>query len=90
MGDLPVKRHSDPLDDPADDDLPKPILVGGAGVVWRYVTAFSTVGERDGNPLPSTDSAGIQAFVDQYCATFPLESINHAALALIIERREKQ
>lgn len=49
-----------------------------------YVTAFNTWGPGDENISSGIDNNGLLAWVDNYCAANPLQTIGNAAEALVV------
>ena len=56
-----------------------------ASYMSSWVLGFvSGVGWSGGRTLKETDSAGMKAFVDQYCDAHRLDNINDAAKELVL------
>lgn len=59
--------------------------VATLGWVEGYLTAFQQALPRISPAIHESDSAGIEAWVDNYCGEHPLDSIAKAAEALVID-----
>jgi hypothetical protein len=58
--------------------------------VLGFLSAFNRYGDGSGNVMQGTDNSGIYAWIDNYCAAHPLDSIVKAAMALVEERKASQ
>ena len=55
-----------------------------------YLTAYNRYVEPDGNITVGTDAAGLQGWLDNYCQAHPLDDIDTAARALIVELKARK
>jgi hypothetical protein len=64
-------------------------LLAGAFNQWilGYLTAFNVWKVKD--LVSNTDNSGILEWVSNYCADHPLERVDNAALALVVELTER-
>jgi hypothetical protein len=52
------------------------------GWILGFITGLNVFGTNNGNVAPDVKAEGLQAWVDQYCADHPLDSISVAAVKL--------
>ena len=57
--------------------------------VSGFLTAFDYYGSGSGNVGGNTDENGLLAWIDNYCATHPLDNIAAATIALITELSQR-
>jgi hypothetical protein len=58
--------------------------------VLGFLTAYNLISGRKGNNVTaSVDADGMMAWVDNYCAANPLESVSAASIALLTELTKK-
>ncbi len=57
--------------------------------VLGYITAYNEYLATSGNVAAGTDSDGIAAWIDTYCAAHPQDDLAHAARALIEDLRAR-
>jgi hypothetical protein len=70
----------------------KDAVAGANNVSWMlgYVTAYGRYGwSLSSNVAADTDNIGLVAWMDNYCAAHPLEEIEDAAHALVLELGER-
>ena len=60
-------------------------LVQQISWVQGFLTAFNYYASNSGNVLNDVDNNGVFAWIDNYCAAHPLDSIGTATFALIAE-----
>jgi hypothetical protein len=60
------------------------------GWVLGYVTAANVYGDNDGLLGTGSGSTGMLAWVDQYCAANPLDSIFAASAKLVVELKRRR
>ena len=55
-----------------------------------FISAFNYYQGATPDVTEGTDISGVFAWIDNYCATHPLDPINHAVLALIAQLSQRQ
>lgn len=60
------------------------------GWVLGYVTAANVYGDNDGLLGTGSGSTGMLAWVDQYCAANPLDTVLTASAKLVIELKRRR
>lgn len=60
------------------------------GWVLGFVSGYNMYEDPKGNVAPSVSASGLLAWVDQYCAANPLDSLTTAGVKLVIELRNRR